>query len=151
AVGVEQGIVSAMILSLFRIVSHSYSPHTGVLALGADGIWNGIPVGPGVVTKPGLAIYRFGANLFYAKANRFAEELHCLAGKSPSPIRWLIVDAEAITHLDYSAARIVQELQRDPERIGVKLGFARMAWELKSDFDRHCLTGCIDSSMIFTR
>ena len=151
AVGVEQGIVSAMILSLFRIVSHSYRPHTGVLTPSADGTWNVIPVAPGVVTKPGLVLYRFGANLFYANANRFAEELLCIARNSPSPIRWLIVDAEAITHLDYSAARIVQALEGDLASTGVKLGFARMPLELKSDFDRHCLTGCVDSALIFNR
>ena len=31
AAGVEQGIVLAMILSLFRVVQHSYHPHTGVM------------------------------------------------------------------------------------------------------------------------
>ena len=32
-VGVEQGILLAMVLSLLRIVRHSYRPHTGVLVV----------------------------------------------------------------------------------------------------------------------
>ena len=151
AVGVEQGILLAMILSLFRIVAHSYHPHTGVLSPNADGSWNLTPVAPGVMTEPGLVMYRFGATLFYANANRFAEEVMCLAAPSSSQVRWLIVDAEAITHVDYSAARVVQALQQHLKGSGVELGFARMPWDLKSDFARHCLTGCMESSLIFNR
>ena len=38
-VGVEQGILVAMVLSLFRIVQHSYHPHTGVMVLSENGTW----------------------------------------------------------------------------------------------------------------
>jgi len=152
AAGVEQGILLAMILSLFRVVRHSYHPHTGVMIPNPDGSWNLNEVSPGMATEPGLAMYRFGATLFYANANRFAEEVNALVGnESPSPIHWLIVDAEAITHLDYSAARVIQELQKNLAYRGVQLGFARMPWGLKADFARHHLAETIDPSRIFNR
>jgi SulP family sulfate permease len=149
--GVEQGILLAMILSLLRVVRHSYHPHTGVMVLNQDGTWNLKPVAPGVMTEPGLVMYHFGATLFYANANRFAEEVTCLAGQPPSQVRWVIVDAEAITHLDYSAARVVRELQQNLTSYGTQLGFARMPWDLKADFARHHLTEVIDPSRIFNR
>jgi MFS superfamily sulfate permease-like transporter len=151
AAGVEQGILLAMTLSLFRVVKLSYHPHTGVLVLNQDGTWNLNPVVSGVMTKPGLVMYRFGATLFYANANRFAEEVNCLVGPAPSQVRWLIVDAEAITHLDYTAARVVLELQQTLTSCGTQLGFARMPWDLKSDFARHHVSGVIDPSRIFDR
>jgi len=151
AAGVEQGIVLAMTLSLFRVVKLSYRPHTGVMVLNENGTWNLHPVAPSVVTEPGLVMYRFGATLFYANANRFAEEVTCLAGQAPSQVRWLIVDAEAITHLDYTAARVVLELQQNLTDCGTELGFARMPWDLKSDFARHHLTEVINPSRIFNR
>ena len=42
-VGVEQGILLAMVLSLLRIVRHSYRPHTGVFVVneGEAGRWSG--------------------------------------------------------------------------------------------------------------
>jgi MFS superfamily sulfate permease-like transporter len=61
----------------------------------------------------------------------------------------LIIDAEAITSVDYSAARVVRELHQDLKNCGVELGFVRMAWDLKADFDRHHLTEVIDSSRMF--
>jgi MFS superfamily sulfate permease-like transporter len=151
AAGVEQGILLAMILSLFRVVRHSYHPHTGVMVLNEIGTWNLNPVASGAMTEPGLVMYHFGATLFYANANRFAEEANCLVGQPPSQVRWLIVDAEAITHLDYSAARVLQELQQNLTSCGTQLGFARMPWNLKADFARHHLTQAIDPSLIFNR
>ena len=59
------------------------------------------------LTEPGLAIYRFGAPLFYANAGRFAEEISRLANQTTFGLRWLIVDAEAVTNVDYSAARVL--------------------------------------------
>jgi sulfate permease, SulP family len=151
AAGVEQGILLAMILSLLRIVRHSYHPHTGVMVLNQLGIWDLNPVAPGMTTEPGFVLYHFGAALFYANANRFAEEVTCLVGQPPSQVRWLIVDAEAITNLDYSAARVVLELQQNLTSGGTQLGFARIRWDLRADFTRHHLTESIDPSLIFNR
>jgi high affinity sulfate transporter 1 len=148
--GVEQGILLAMALSLLRIVRHSYHPHTGVIQM--DGAaWRAVPVAPGVVTEPGLVLYRFGAALFYANANRFAEEILTLTGAAPSPVRWVIVDAEAVTNIDYSAARAIAELNSQLAAEGIALGFARMPPDTQADFKRHHLAKSIPPSLIFDR
>lgn len=151
AAGVEQGIVLAMILSLLRIVQHSYHPHTGVMSLRQDGTWQLNPVMEGAVTEPGLVMYRFEAELFYANVNRFSEEVRSLIGGPSTPVRWLIVDAESITHLDYSAARVIEHLQQKLKSLGTQLGFARMPFGLKADFARHRLKAVIDPALIFNR
>jgi sulfate permease, SulP family len=148
-VGVEQGIVVAMVLSLLRIVRHTYHPHTGVMVSAEKGIWNLLPVAPGVCTEPGLAIYRFGATLFYANANQFSEELQTLTRKSSSPLRWIVVDAEAMTHIDYSAARVVIETQKRLAAEGIVLGFTRAPWDLRSDLERHHVAGVVGEGRMF--
>ncbi|HTV64576.1 MAG TPA: SulP family inorganic anion transporter [Bryocella sp.] len=149
-VGVKQGILVAMVVSLLRIVSHSYHPHTGVLVADAVG-WKRIPPAPGAMTEPGLVVYAFGAPLFYANASRFAEEVRALVAGHPSPVRWLIVDCEAITNVDYTAARIVDDLQHQLTQAGVRLGFARMAPSLTADFDRHHITDVVGRQLLFQR
>jgi MFS superfamily sulfate permease-like transporter len=151
AAGVEQGIVLAMIISLLRIVHHSYHPRSGVMIAEHDGSWRVIPPLKGTVTEPGLVLYRFGAALFYANASRFADEITTLIGSSPTSVQWLIVDAEAITNVDYSAARTVEELKNKLTKASVIFGFARVPWNTKADFDRHHLTEAIGPSMIFNR
>jgi len=148
-VGVEQGIVFAMVLSLLRIVHHSYRPHTAVLMKGEAGLWQLTPVVPGAVTEPGLVIYRFGAPLFYANASEFSDEIRLLVGPAPSRVRWLVVDAGAITHVDYTAARVVRDLQQNLAERHVELVFAHVQSDLKPDLDRHHLTEAIGADRIF--
>jgi SulP family sulfate permease len=150
-VGVEQGIVLAMVVSLLRVVQHSYHPHSGVLVADGSGAWKLVPVGPNVVTEPGLVLYRFGAALFYANAGRFLEEVSTLVQPKPSSVRWVVVDAEAMTHVDYTAARVVMALKKNLTESGVELAFARVPWDMRSDLDRHHLTEAIGGARIFNR
>jgi MFS superfamily sulfate permease-like transporter len=151
AVGVEQGIVVAMIVSLLRIVHHTYHPRSGVMLSESDGTWKLTAPVAGATTIPGLVLYRFGAALYYANASRFADEIHAVVGPSPTPVRWFIVDAEAITQVDYSAARVIEELKKNLTKAGVCFGFARLSWNTRADFDRHHLTKAIGPSWIFNR
>jgi high affinity sulfate transporter 1 len=150
-VGVEQGIVLAMVMSLLRIVHHSYHPRSGVLVADGEGTWKLIPPIRGAETEPGLVLYRFGAALFYANASRFSDEIITIVGPSPTSVRWLIVDAEAITDIDYSAARVVEELKKYLTRAGVEFGVARLQGNSQADFDRHHLNQVIGPSWIFNR
>jgi len=148
-VGVEQGILLAMILSLLRIVRHSYHPHTAVLMNDDKGEWRLHPAVPGAVTEPGLIVYRFGAPLFYANSNRFSEEIRQLVRQAPVPVRWLVVDAGPITRIDYTAARSLRQLKEVLGRQGVHFAFAHVESDLKTDLDRHHLTEVIGPTMLF--
>ena len=150
-VGVEEGIVLAMVVSLARVVRHDYHPHSGVLQANPDGSWKLVPAAPNVVTEPGLVLYRFGAELFYANAGRFIEEVTQVVQPMSSAVKWVVVDAEAMTHLDYTAARVLQSLKKNLTEAGVELAFARVPWDLKSDFDRHHMTEAIGPGRLFNR
>jgi sulfate permease, SulP family len=148
-VGVEQAIILAMVLSLLRVLNHSYHPQTGVLVQGEQGLWETKPAEAGTVTEPGLVIYRFGAAVFYANAGLFAHEIRVLA--RASGVRWLVVDAEAITNVDYSAARTLRDLNQYLKQINVELSFARTAPSLRADLTRHRVIEAIGEQRIFPR
>jgi sulfate permease, SulP family len=150
AIGVEEGILLAIVLSLLRHVRHSYRPHTMVLTPDASGQWMPVPAIPGAETEPGLIIYRFGADLFYANDHRFTDEVRSLVERAPTPVRWFIVDAGAITDLDYSAARSIRELLDDLARQKVDVLFGRVSPYLRSDMDRHGITAAIGEARVFT-
>ena len=122
-VGVEQGILLAIALSLLWHVRHSYRPHTVVLAPDETGRWLPVLVTPGIETRPGLVVYRFGADLFYANDNRFCDEVRDLIDHAPAPTRWFVVDSGAMTDLDYSAARSLRDLCDDLKRREINLIF----------------------------
>jgi MFS superfamily sulfate permease-like transporter len=147
--GVEQGILLAIALSLFRHVRHSYRPHTMMLAPDASGRWVLTPAAPGKVTEPGLIIYRFGADLFYANQDLFICEVRSLVEHAPTPVRWFIVDAGAITDIDYSAAQSIRDLVEDLSRRKVCMIFGRVSPYLRADMDRHRITAVVGESHIF--
>ena len=149
AIGVEQGILLAIALSLFRHVRHSYRPHTMMLVPDATGRWVPAPATPGEETEPGLVVYRFGADVFYANANRFTDEVHAFIERAPAPVRSFIVDAGAITDIDYSAAQAIRELIDELGRQKVRMIFARVSPYLRSDMERHRLMAMIGETWIF--
>ena len=149
ALGVEQGILLAIALSLFRHVRHSYRPHTMVLEPDASGQWAPAPATPGRVTEPGLIVYRFGSDLFYANQNRFTDEVRALVGQAPAPVHWLVVDAGAITDIDYSAAKSLCDLLGELARRNVGVVFGRVTSYLRSDMDRHGITAAVGAARVF--
>ena len=148
-IGVEQGILLAMVLSLLRHVRHSYRPHTAVLVEDGVGRWRPVAAVPGTLSAPGLVVFQFGADLFYANAGRFAENVRGLIEQAPTPVHWLIVDAGAITNVDYSAARVLRTLRDDLTRDGVVLVLVHAQSSLQADLDRHRLTDVIGAHHIF--
>ncbi|HEV7834806.1 MAG TPA: SulP family inorganic anion transporter [Caballeronia sp.] len=150
-IGVEDGILLAVTLSLLRHVRHSYHPHTMMLAPtpALGGRWVPVPAVPGTETAPGLIVYRFGADLFFANDHFFVDDVRRLLDRAPTPVDWFIVDAGAITDLDYSAARTLAEFFEGLKQRGVNVLFARANQYLRADMDRHGITAVLGESHIF--
>jgi MFS superfamily sulfate permease-like transporter len=148
-IGVEQGILLAIALSLVRHVRHSYRPHITMLAPNALGHWEPTQASPGMETAHGLIVYRFGADLFYANADRFADEARELIAKAPSPARHFVIDAGAITNIDYSAAGTFRDLLAEirEKRIDVVMG--RVGAGLRSDLERHGIVVALGAENVF--
>lgn len=148
--GVEDGILLAVALSLLRHVRHSYHPHTMMLVPGAQGRWVSAPATPGKETSPGLIVYRFGADLFYANDHFFVDDIRRMLDKAPNPVRWFVIDAAAITDLDYSAARTISDFCDGLKQSGLVVIFARVSPYLRADMDRHGITETIGETHVFT-
>jgi SulP family sulfate permease len=149
-IGVGAGIVLAMVLSLLHHVRHSYQPHTAVL-VDDEGHWRPIPALPGAQSEPGVIVFQFGADLFYANAGRFAAEVRALVAGAPAPVRWLVLEAGAVTSVDYSAARVVRRLIEELTADGVTLLLVHAEASLRSDLVRHRLADVIGEGRVFER
>lgn len=148
AVGVEQGILLAMGLALVRHVRHAYQAHTAVLVQDAEGGWRPTPAVPGAVTSPGLIVFQFGAELFYANAGRFAESLRALVGGAPSRVRWLVLDAGAITNVDYSAAQTLRALLAELAGRGVTVLVVHAPESLRVSLEHHGLADALGRAQV---
>ncbi len=107
--GVEYGIVLAIIASVVDHLRHSYNPLNSVLVKSPAGHWHQTPVTPGARTEEGLVVYRFGTSLYYANASRLVGDVAALAGHG-TPLRWMVLDCAAIGDIDYSADDVLSKV-----------------------------------------
>jgi MFS superfamily sulfate permease-like transporter len=62
---------------------------------------------------------------------------------APTPARWLVVDGEAITHIDSAGLGAIDELTRDLARQGVTIVVARLKSGMRQRFDEDGVTASI--------
>jgi high affinity sulfate transporter 1 len=103
AVGVEQGVILAIVVSLLEVIRRQYKPKDFVLGVTDSGQQSYRQAAPGAQSAPGLIIFRYDAELFYANANRFIDDIESLVDNAPDQVRWLILDAGGLDDIDYSA------------------------------------------------
>jgi high affinity sulfate transporter 1 len=110
-VGVQEGIVLAVVLSILGIIRRQYRPSDFVVGVDKDGVPTYQPVAPGAQTLPGLIVFRYDAELFYANANQFSDHVQTLVEQAPDPVRWLVLDCTSLSDVDYSAAMSLARLR----------------------------------------
>jgi sulfate permease, SulP family len=148
-VGVKEGIIMAVMLSLILHVRHSYRPHSAIIVPDGQRFWQPLPVRLGTVSAPGLIIYRFSRDLFYANATFFAEEIESLAKCAAPPIKCLILEARAITGIDYSASLTIRDVVAELASLNVVFMISGLAPEVKQQFDLDGLTDLIGADRFF--
>jgi sulfate permease, SulP family len=123
AAGVVSGILLGVALSLLGLIKRISSPPDAVLReIPGHGFHD---VGEeGGTTEPGLLAYRFYAPLLFSNCGFFTERARKLIASSPEPVRWFLVDAQAITDIDVTAIEALRELRAELAGKGVKMKFA---------------------------
>jgi high affinity sulfate transporter 1 len=131
-VGVLQGIVIAIALSLIAFIRRAWDPYRTELASLEDVPgYHDISRHPEGQRVPGLVIARFDAPLFFANGAVFAEHIRSLVANSPGPVKCVIVAAEAITDLDTTALDDLVELDDELAGQGISLVFAELKGPVK--------------------
>jgi len=130
-VGVQEGILLAIALSLIEHTRHGYRPRNAVLVPGESGGRQPQPVATAAQAAPGLVIYRFTHSLYYANCQQLSDEISFLANVSEPPLRWLCLDASAIDDVDYSAAETLRSVHAMLKARGIRLVAAEEMEEIK--------------------
>ena len=102
--GVEQGILLAMVLSILAHTRHGYKPKNSVLEVTEAGRFRLAPVSSHAQVVPGLLVYRFSHSMYYANAEFFTQEVLDQVNQADPPLSWLCIDGIAIDEVDFSAA-----------------------------------------------
>jgi high affinity sulfate transporter 1 len=125
ALGPLQAVVIAFLLATIDLLRRAARPGTWVLRETADGS-HFLPEEAGSAPDTsGLIVYRFGAPLYFANASLFEEEVEGLITQATTPVKWLVLDTQAMVDIDTSGAEVLhQVLSRLAER-GVTVAISR--------------------------
>jgi SulP family sulfate permease len=147
-IGVEQGIILAIVLSLIVHVKRHFTPHDAVVRWDARGPYILDKPTPGAVTEPGLVIYRFAVGIFYANAERLSNEVLGLVNV-PDPPRWFVLLADAIDDIDYTGAQTLLELADQLQERGIVFAVAVASDDLRRELDRFGFTDKVGPDRYF--
>ncbi len=119
-IGVEQGIILALVLSLLAHTRHGYKARNVVLEA-KGGHFYAVPLDKAVRTLPGLVVYRFNHGMYYANTEQLSEEIRRLATLGPTPVQWLCLDLVAVDDVDFSAAAALREICKELKEKQIRL------------------------------
>jgi MFS superfamily sulfate permease-like transporter len=141
--GVLQGILLAVVLSILLFFRRSWWPHGEVLGRveGQEG-WHSVQAAPAAVQRPDVLVYRWEAPLFFANAGMFRQQVRHLVRRGRP--RWVVLQCEAITDIDVTAADMLERLDVELNAQGVKVAFVEMRSRLQDLVNRYGLDTTLD-------
>lgn len=142
-VGVEQGILLAMFLSLVTHTRHGYLPKNAVIVGARTEGWKSEPVATQGQLLPGLLVYRFTHGMYYANAEQLSEEVTRLAREAKPPLVWFCIDASAVDDIDYTAAATLRSLYAMLREQGIRLIFYGVSDEVYAQLERSGITALV--------
>ena len=146
-VGVEQGVILAIVLSILDYVRRGYRPNMSLMSIGKEGNLHASPVSEHTLAAPGLIVLRFAADLFYANANGFSMQVLELAG-TPD-VNCICLDASGIGDVDYSGWKTLKELRSTLEQREVRLVFADVQPSVRAEMDRYGISEAAGEGSFF--
>jgi high affinity sulfate transporter 1 len=150
-VGVEQGIGVAVVLAILDRTWRSARPRSYILGK-IPGTTSWAPLGhvSRPVPVPGVVVMQWLAPVYYANAAVFQAEVHKALADAPTPPKVLVLDADAVTDIDYTGTRAVAALVEDLQRAHIVVGVARAIGGAPQNLARSGLLNRIGSNRIFS-
>ncbi len=148
-ISVGWGIALAVVLSMIAHLRHSYRPLNFLLVESPDRGWALTPLESGNQAAPGLAVYQFGANLYYANEARFTSEILEIVEKANPSLRWLCLSALSIQDIDFSGSEALKQLHGELKKRGVVLVLSSVEDPVMRQLERDKLIDLIGKDHIF--
>ncbi len=141
--GVLWGIAIAVILAILLFFRRNWWPHGTVLGRveGMPG-WHSLETYPDARQHPGIVVYRWEAPLFFANAGIFRQQIRRLVRDNQAT--WVVLQCEAITDIDVTAAEMLRQLDDELNAMGVHLAFAELRDRLQDLALRYGLLETLD-------
>jgi MFS superfamily sulfate permease-like transporter len=146
--GVLDGILVAIVLAILLFFHRSWWPHGAVLGR-TDGVegWHSLEDLTDAQEIAGIVVYRWEAPLFFANAGSFRRQVRALA-RQPG-CQWIVLQCEAITDIDVTAAATLEALDTELNTQGIRMAFVEMRSRLQELALNYGLFETLDSTHFY--
>jgi len=150
-VGVEQGIGVAVGLAILDRTRRSARPHFYVLGkIPGTTSWEPLSHHDRPVTVPGVVVVQWLAPVYYANAAVFKAEILKARADATPPANVLVIDADAISDIDYTGTRTVRALVDELDHAHVVVGVARAVGGAPQNLRRSGLLDRLGGGRVFS-
>ncbi len=148
--GVLQGILIAAILSILLFFRRSWWPPGAVLGYVPElKGWHDVQRYPEAEQQKHVVIYRWEAPLFFANAGIFRQQIRKLViARKP---RWIVLQCEAITDIDVTAADVLKDLDRELNDQDIHIAFVELRTRLQERVETYGLFAELDREHFFAK
>ncbi len=149
ALGPLRAVMIAFLLSLVDVIRRASRPETSALLEAPDGS-HFLPAGAGdAPSSSGLVVYRFGAPLYFANATLFLDEVEQLVIGATTPVRWFVLDAEAMVDIDTTGAEVLRQAITLLAGRGITFAVSRADRSFRSWLEKYDLMELIDQKHFY--
>jgi high affinity sulfate transporter 1 len=147
--GVLQGIVVAIVLAILLFFRRNWWPHGAVLGEVPEvGGWHSVEEYPDAAQLPGVVVFRWEAPLFFANSGQFRDQVRDLVRQHAPD--WVVLQCEAITDIDVTAAEVLRDLDDELNAKGVHLAFVEMRDRVQNLVQRYGLQTSLDRDHFYS-
>ncbi len=120
--GIKEGILTGVVVSLGVVIFHSSKPHVARLGqLPGTRIYRNLSRFSEAEERDDVLVFRYDAPLFYANADHFRDTAKHLAAGKGDRLRLVVLDASGINSVDTTGIHKLAELEQDLAENGVQL------------------------------
>ena len=109
--GIQEGILVGVAVSIFVFVARRTRPHYAVLGrLRAEHVWRNVENHPDAVPEPGVLVLRFDVSFYFGNVEFLKDCIAREITQSAAPIRCVVLDMNGVNALDSSASAMLLDL-----------------------------------------
>ena len=147
--GPLQAVIIAFLMATIDLLRRASRPGTWVLQEAPDGSHFVPEETDHAPDTSGIIIYRFGAPLYFANAAFFEEEVEKLVTQAPTPVKWFVLDAEAMVDIDTTGEETLHQVLTSLAKRGVTVAVSRANQSTAALLSRYHLLELIGENRMY--